>query len=79
MTVRVLLFAAFREAAGADRLEREIGTGETVGSLWEALVEAHPELDRWTPSAAVNEEWARRETPLTDGDEIAFLPPVSGG
>ena len=79
MSASVLFFAAYREALGTGRLERELGPGETVGSLWAALVAEHPGLDRWTPSAAVNEVWARVDTPVRDGDEVAFLPPVSGG
>ncbi|MGZ4133167.1 MAG: MoaD/ThiS family protein [Actinomycetota bacterium] len=77
--VRVRLFAALRELAGASRTEAE---GHTVGEVVDAVCDAHSE--RFTKIAAVssfvvNGERAARETPVADGDEVAILPPVSGG
>lgn len=79
MSLRIRLFAMFRETAGADRLEAPAEAADTVDELWTWLVAQHPELDRHVPSAAVNARWADMDTAIADGDEVAFLPPVSGG
>jgi len=81
MRVRILLFARLREAAGAAELEREAPAGATVRTVWSRLVAEFPAIGRYesTISSAVNAEFARMETALADGDEVAFLPPVSGG
>ena len=81
MRVTVRLFARLRDIAGASDLERELSGGATARALWEVLASEFPELApyRATVSVAVNEEYARMDAPLTDGDDIAFLPPVSGG
>jgi len=77
--VRVRLFAALREAAGASEVEV---SGRTVGDVVDALGAAHGE--RFAAVAAVssfvvNGERATRSTPIAKGDEVALLPPVSGG
>lgn len=79
MTIKVRLFAAYREAVDAGELEIAHEPGLTVGALWARLSDEHPGLARWKASAAVNASWARQDTVLVDGDEVAFLPPVSGG
>ena len=81
MKVTVKLFASFREASGAPERVVEVAPGITVGRLWEELVEAQPRLAPMSRAAAfaVNRCYARADTPLNDGDEVAFLPPVSGG
>jgi molybdopterin converting factor subunit 1 len=81
MRVNVLLFARLKEIAGADRLEREVGDPATVASVWETIAREYPELDRYrsSVSSAVNAEYARMTSAVSDGDEVAFLPPVSGG
>ncbi|MFN8424194.1 MAG: MoaD/ThiS family protein [Anaerolineae bacterium] len=82
-TVRVLLFAAYRDAAGAAELTRALagpdGAPSTVGALWADLVRDHPALAAVPPAAAVNAALTRFEHVLAAGDEVAFLPPVSGG
>jgi molybdopterin synthase sulfur carrier subunit len=77
--IKVRLFAAYREAVGAEEIVLDAEPGLTVGDLWDRLRAEHPVLDRWRASAAVNATWAREDTVLVDGDEVAFLPPVSGG
>ena len=59
----------------------EVAPGTTVGQLWATLVEAHPRLVPLSRSAgfALNGRYTRPDNPLSDGDTIAFLPPVSGG
>lgn len=79
MTIR--LFARLREIAGTAELTRTIQSGATVGSLWRELAQEHAELAQYerSISSAVNADYARMDRPLADGDEVAFLPPVSGG
>ena len=79
MQVNVRYFAAFREATG---LETE--TVETVASstgvLFGECRERHPGLVAWEASlVAINDEMARWDSPIDDGDEILFFPPVAGG
>ena len=80
-TVTVLLFAAAREAAGRGRLELPHGAGLTAAAVWEALVRESPALAPLAASisVAVNHRFVPRDTALAPGDELAFLPPVSGG
>jgi molybdopterin converting factor subunit 1 len=81
MRVTVRLFARLRDIAGAGDLSRDAPAGATVGDVWRGLVADFPEMSRYesSMSSAVNAEYARMGTMVADGDEIAFLPPVSGG
>ena len=81
MFVTVRLFARLREIAGTTELRRELPEGATVEAAWTALAREFPALADHRPSVscAVNEEYARMSSALRDGDELAFLPPVSGG
>jgi molybdopterin converting factor subunit 1 len=81
MRVTIRLFARLRDIAGAAELTRELEPPATAGSLWERLLAEFPELAGYSGaiSVAVNEEYARMDAPVGDGDEVAFLPPVSGG
>ena len=78
MQVKVLLFALFREQAGVHRLELTLSSGATVGDAKAALEAQYP-LKLSGGMAAVNEQMAQAGDVLRDGDELAFLPPVSGG
>ena len=82
MRVSVRLFAILRERAGADELEIDLPEGATVAQALDALRE-QPGLDepleRIRVAMAVNREYAGPETPLAPGDELALVPPVSGG
>lgn len=81
MFVTVRLFARLRELAGASELRYELPDGAIARTAWESLVREHQTLEEYEPviSCAVNAEYARFKSPIADGDEIAFLPPVSGG
>ena len=81
MPVTVRLFARLREIAGADELTREIGGATTVRDVWEALAVEWPALAPYAPSlsCAVHAQYSRMHTTVQEGDEIAVLPPVSGG
>ena len=79
MTVR--LFARLRDLAGAGELIREVPTGATADQVWNDLVLEWPGLREYekTISVAVNAEYSRMTANVQDGDEVAFMPPVSGG
>ncbi len=81
MRVTIRLFARLRELAGAAELQRELPVNTTARGAWDAMVADIPALAPYSASisCAVNEEYARWTTMLKDGDEVAFLPPVSGG
>jgi molybdopterin synthase catalytic subunit len=79
--VRVRLFAMQRELAGTRRVELGLQSGATVDDAWTALVARVPALapGRETVRFAVNGDYADPDTVLRDGDEVACIPPVSGG
>ena len=81
MRVTVRLFARLRDIAGAGDLECDVPEGATPATIWARLASEHPDFDgyRDSVSTAVNAEYSRMSHPLVDGDEVAFLPPVSGG
>jgi molybdopterin converting factor subunit 1 len=81
MRVTVRLFARLRELAGTGEMTREIEAPATIERLWRDLVAAYPALDAYTGSvsAARNLEYTRMNASLDEGDDVAFLPPVSGG
>ena len=81
MLVTVRLFARLRELAGKAEIKVELPDGSTAGEAWTLLTTRHPGMDAYSSSisCAVNEDYARMSAPLRDGDEVAFLPPVSGG
>ena len=81
MHVTIRLFARLREMAGGAELRRELPDGATARHAWDALAAEFPGFDDYSKavSCAINEEYARMTSPINDGDEVAFLPPVSGG
>ena len=82
MAIHVRLFASFREAAGTGTVEIPYATGLTVGDIVASL-----RAENQLPAAAhdgsflcaVNHEYAAAEHIVSDGDELALIPPVSGG
>jgi molybdopterin synthase catalytic subunit len=76
MRVTVLLFAALRERAGRGTVDLDLPDGATAADVWPGL-----ELGDEPPglAVAVNQAYARRDTALAEGDEVALIPPVSGG
>ncbi len=81
MRISIRLFAVLRERAGCDSIElADVPEGTTVGGLKALLAHKSPELgDLTSVSGVVGTAYAAPETVLTDGDKVAFLPPVSGG
>jgi molybdopterin converting factor subunit 1 len=82
MTVSVRLFAILRERAGRDSVEIELPEGATVGDAFERLAET-PGLaelvERMPLRMAVNREYASAGAVISPGDELAVIPPISGG
>jgi molybdopterin converting factor subunit 1 len=81
MRVTVRLFARLRDIAGLSELARELPDGSTAADVWRGLVEQFPAMAGYDTSisTAVNADYAKMTTVLSDNDEVAFLPPVSGG
>jgi molybdopterin converting factor subunit 1 len=79
MTITVLYFASLREQAGAGRQTLELPEGLRVRDLARHLEAAQPGLRLAGALCAINERYAAPDDPITAGDTVAFLPPVSGG
>jgi molybdopterin synthase catalytic subunit len=81
MRVRVRLFAIQRELAGTRHVALDLPAGSSVADAWDALVASHPVLapGRSSVRFARNGNYAEETTALADGDELAVIPPVSGG
>lgn len=77
--LRLRCFAAVREVLGSDELEVTAPAGATVDQLLRQLVEQAPALGGVRLAFAVNRAYARGDRVLQDGDEVAFIPPISGG
>lgn len=80
MRVRVLYFAGLRKIAG-DSAEIDLSDGSTLNDLYRELCRQHPALVPWSATVqfSINQEWAKPTEQLKDGDEVAIMPPVSGG
>jgi molybdopterin converting factor subunit 1 len=81
MRVRVLFFGRLKDIVGKAEEQADLHEGARVEDLFENYGRTFPELAKFRPSvvASVNQEYAEWRAPLTSGDEVAFLPPVSGG
>ena len=79
MTVR--LFARLRDLAGSGELVRDVQPPATVQTIWRSLVVDYPAIAEYerSMSVAVNADYSKMSAAVNDGDEVAFLPPVSGG
>jgi molybdopterin converting factor subunit 1 len=79
--VTVRLFARLRDLVGAGELVRDVDEGATVQRVWDDLCANFPAIAPYAASmsCAVNADYARLTTVVHEGDEVAFLPPVSGG
>ena len=81
MRVNVKLFAVLRERAGVSEVALELNDGDSVAAAAQALGERVPAIRDMLGRVAfaVNQEYAAAATILADGDELAAIPPVSGG
>ena len=83
MIVHVRLFAAIRETLGREGVEMDLAAGATPEDAWRELLRLDERgtlaARRVNLAAAVNRKYTRFDTPLSDGDEVVFIPPVSGG
>ena len=81
MRVTVQLFARLRDLVGTGAAVVEVSSPATIEDVWAALAAAHPAVAPFRPSlsAALNDDYAKMATPVAEGDDVAFLPPVSGG
>ena len=81
MRVTIRLFARLRDLAGSGELVRDVPGPATVDSVWRTLVAEMPALGEYerTMSVALNADYSRMSAAVSEGDEVAFLPPVSGG
>jgi molybdopterin converting factor subunit 1 len=79
--VRLLYFAMLRDIVGLPEEEIEIEPGTRAVDVWQRLRQQHAKLRDYTvpPMTAINEAYVDPETSLSAGDELAFIPPVSGG
>ena len=81
MHVQIFFFASCRDAVGSSKIDWKAARGVTTGQLLEEVVAKHPQMEPFKKSIllAVNQTYVPKEHPLKDGDEVAFIPPVSGG
>jgi len=81
MRVHVFFFGQLKEITGVSEEDAELSEGARVEDLFERYGRRFPKLAEFRPSiaASVNQEYAGWRAPLATGDEVAFLPPVSGG
>ena len=81
MRVRVRLFASLMEAAERSEVELDLPEAATAEAAWQRLLAEHPALGARRPSlsVAVNRAYSGFDAPLAEGDEVVFIPPISGG
>jgi molybdopterin converting factor subunit 1 len=81
MSIRVLFFATIADVVRMHEAKVDASACRDVGSIFDRFVHDFPQLEAHRPSVlcAVNSEFARHDSPVHDGDEVAFFPPVSGG
>ena len=81
MNIKVRFFAIARQTVGQREVEVELKGGSTARDLWDALLRRLPRLSPMSGSMklAVNRDYVGPEAVLHDGDEVAVIPPVSGG
>ena len=81
MQVTVKLFAIFQEVFATDEMEITLESGAQVSQIFDRLVSQQPQLEQWRSLTryAINLNFAEPDTVLENGDEVALIPPVSGG
>jgi len=81
MKIKVKFFASYKEAVGTDEIDLDLGKGSDVSQLLAAVKKMHPAIGELIEPliVSVNKEYAEFDKVLKEGDEVALLPPVSGG
>jgi len=81
IAVRVRFFARLREQSGTETEALQVQPGATLEDVYDVLRRKHPalETDRKAVRGAINQELSDWSAVVADGDEVAFIPPVSGG
>ncbi|MHB8619248.1 MAG: MoaD/ThiS family protein [Chloroflexota bacterium] len=81
MKVRVLLFARYKDLAGTGLLELDVAEGATAGQVFDRVADRFAEMKpmRGSTLMAVQAEYVKPGATLRDGDELALMPPLSGG
>ncbi len=79
--ITVKLFAIFQEVLATDEMQMKLKSGTLVSQIFDRLVSQQPKLEQWRSLTryAVNLNFAEPQTILKNGDEVALIPPVSGG
>jgi MoaE-MoaD fusion protein len=79
--VQVLFFGLLKDVTGSSREDLDVSPGSRLDSVFDHYAGLYPRLRDLSSSIVIahNRQFSPRETPVSDGDEIAFLPPVSGG
>jgi molybdopterin synthase sulfur carrier subunit len=81
LTISIKFFAVYRDCYGEDTQQRSIPANTTVSDLLDQLIAEYPDLAKWRSLTrfGVNYQFVPPETVLNAGDELVFIPPVSGG
>ena len=81
MSIRVLFFASISDIVGMRETSVDAADFKDVRSIFDKFAQVNPPLKAYSSSVlcALNSEFARPDSPVHDGDEVAFFPPVSGG
>ncbi len=81
MTITIKLFAVYEEVYGVSELIKQVPIETTVKDILDILIQEHTELEQWRDVTrfGVNFQFVDGTTILKEGDELVFIPPVSGG
>ncbi|MEL4898554.1 MoaD/ThiS family protein [Crocosphaera sp. Alani8] len=81
ITVTIKLFAIYQEVYGVPELIRKFPLETTVSDVLSIIIQEHPQLKKWQSVTrfSINYQFVEADAKLEDGDELVFIPPVSGG
>lgn len=81
MQIKLLFFASIKDIVGARQMDVDVPDGATIKDVFDGLESKYPRIApyRSIVLTSVNEEYKDQATPVSEGDEVAFFPPVSGG
>ncbi len=81
ITITIKLFAIYQEVYGVSELIRHFPPETTVRDVLSVIIQEHPELEQWQSITrfSINYQFVEADTKLQAGDELVFIPPVSGG